>query len=357
MAWIRPTVDEIYQRIKADMEARVTANVKIPRVSLLGIMAIVFAGGIHLCYGFLQWLARQLFVDTAEADSGLFRWGNILGLPRKPADFTTGEVEFNGVATTVVPANTIVVNSEGYEYTTTDNFIIGTTVSVGAVATEPGELYNTQDTELVLGSPIDDVESDVPVVSGFDNGVDQETVDAWVVRLLQRFQNPPSSGNVADYERWALGINGVGKAWCFPGEEFLGAGTVGLFLATEDLLPVSGSILTEAQTIIDVLKPIPAEVSYLTVNALPTTYYISLSPNVLDLQTAINTNLKNLHLLEAAPGGTILLSHIRSAISAAGPDDFVITDIEVDSISIGVNNIETNVPDIAVYSNVVYASL
>ena len=48
MSWTRPTINQIYERIRADMVSRVTADIPIPSVSMLGVLAIVFSGAAHL---------------------------------------------------------------------------------------------------------------------------------------------------------------------------------------------------------------------------------------------------------------------------------------------------------------------
>lgn len=354
MTWPVPSIDTIYQRIKADMESRVTQGVKIPRVSFLGVMSYVFAGAVHLTYGFLDFVAKQIFVDTAS-DIGRERWANILGLPRKAASYTTGVVSFTGTAAYTVVAGTEFSNSDGYTYTTDDDFIIGTTANVAATATDAGTLYNSDDVTMSLVEPDPDVDTTVVVVSGFDDGVDLETIESWVLRLLQRFQNPPSSGNAGDYVRWALEVAGVGRAWCLP--LYAGEGTVGVVVTDANLQALPAQIVTNVADYIDTVKPIPAEVTVLSGNPVPVDFQIALDPNESSLQTQINEELTNLFLLESGPGYTVLLSHIRAAISAAGPHDYEIIDIEVDSISIGVIDVETSVPDIAVFNSASYSAM
>ena len=357
MTWQRPTIQQIYDRIRADLESRVTADVPIPRVSMLGIMAIVFSGASHLFYAFLLWLSEQMFVDTSELD-GLTRWGNIFNLPRKASDFSTGVAVFTGTPGKTVITGTIFTNGDGYEYETTEDFVIGITTSAAATSVLAGEIYNTDDLEFDLSSPDPDIDTIVTTfANNFKDGVDIETPEAWVVRLLQRFQNPPSSGTKADYERWALEVAGIERAECYPAELWAGAGTVGVGVGLIDWSAVAGSALTDVTTYIDEVKPIPAEVTVFNSNPLPTKYYISLTPNTADMRSSIGTELALLHSQEGYPGSTILLSHIRASIAAAGPDDYIITDIELDTVSIGVVNIETLKPDVPSFDTIVFVSL
>lgn len=353
---IRPVIETIYNRIKTDLESRVTDNVKIPKMSLLGVLTIVFAGSIHLAYGFLEWIKKQIFIDTADS-YGRERWANILKIPRKAAMYTTGLVEFTGTATYTVPSGTIVINNSGLQYTTQDNFVIGTDTEVEVEASEAGEAYNTTEVVLTLYTPNSDIDSVVTILSGFDNGTDIEDLEDWTIRLLQRFANPPSSGNVADYNRWALSIAGVGKSWCFPAEDYLGAGTVGVYVATDNLEAVSVDVLQDVEDYIESVKPIPASVDYETIVPIPVKYYISLLPNTPALQDEIIAALSELHLLESSPGGTLELFKIYQAIGSTYPDYYQITDIRVNNISIGVTDIVMSRPDTAIFDNVIFASI
>jgi len=355
MSWTRPTINEIYERIRADMVSRVTADIPIPSVSMLGVLAIVFSGAAHLFYGFLEWISKQVFVDTATIE-GLERWGNILGLPRKAPDFSTGIMIFTGTAAKTVPIGTVATNGDGYEYETTEAFIIGTTTSAAAISLLAGATYNTDETDFELSSPDPDIDTAV-TAAGFIDGVDIETLVAWAARLLQRFRNPPSSGTVADYERWALKVSGVDKAKCYDAENWAGAGTVGLAIAEADWSPVPGATKTEAEEYIDSVKPIPAEVTVFDTVALDTVYSISISPNTTTMQEAIEKALDKLHLDECYPGSTLLLSHMRSAIASAGPDDYVINYITVGGTPQGAANIVTVKPNVAVFSSVIFVSL
>jgi uncharacterized phage protein gp47/JayE len=356
MSFTRPTLLEIYGRIKADMESRVTAGIPIPRVSLLGILAIVQAGASHLQYGFIQWIVKQIFPDTADIDIGLPRWGARLKLPRKAPQYATGFVAFTGTASHTVDEGTLFQNADGYEYETLDDFVIGTDTSVEAQSVEAGAAYNTDAETFTLSTGDADIDDTVTAVSGFDDGADIETKEAWVYRILQRLQNPPSSGSVSDYVRWALSRTGVGRAWCIPGEEYLGGGTVGVGLSTETLGAVSASVIADVAAYIDTVRPIPAAVTVFSASPVPVIFNMNLQPNTTEMQEAIEANLDEMFITEADMRvNEIKLSHIRAAIGAAGPDDYELTDITVGGVSIGVTNIATTRPGVAVLNNVIYS--
>jgi len=368
MALNRPTINEIYARIKADMEARVSSNTRIPRYSLLGIMAIVFAGAVHLLYGYLVWLADQLFIDTATTWF-LDRIANLYGLPRKASTYTVGEVRFTGVNSTLVAEGTVVVNSDGIEYTTDEDVTVASgvaDVSVTAAIDSPGSVGNTLDTELSLQSPEDELDTAVRVLSGFDNGVDEETDDALRDRLRQRLQNPPSSGTCADFVRWCLEVQGVGRAWCFDAESDdpsdptkiqVGAGKVVVVIASSDLSPVGATIKQNTIDYLNTVKPGGAVVDVYEADPKAVVLSISIKPNTSDVQTAISSNLTDLFVTDTAPSGTVLLSGMNSAIAAGAVTDYKITAITYDGGSIPVDNITSPGLEVAQFTNAIYGDI
>ena len=358
MAFERPDIQTIYGRIKADMEARVSSNVKIPRFSLLGIIIMVFAGAIHLVYGYVVFISDQLFVDTATT-TWLDRLANMYGVPRKAGTFAQGEITVFGVDGTVIPEGTEFQSDAGIRYATVSEETIPPSefVEIEVQSVTEGEIGNTEETNLFLVSPITGVETQAVVVVPIEGGVDTETDAELRIRLLQRLQNPPSSGTAADYERWALEVSGVGKAWTIPAEQYNGTGTVGVVLGTSSLDPVPGLTKTEVEANIESNRPVGAKVDVLDLESVEIGYFISISPNTEGLRENVQENLQNLHLSEAGPGFTILLSHIRSAIAASGVVDYEITDIEKDAVSQGVANIETDGVEVAKFSTVTFADL
>jgi uncharacterized phage protein gp47/JayE len=321
---------------------------------MLGISATAFSGVTHLMYGFLENISRQMFVDNAD-EYGLTRWGNILGLPREAPTYATGYVAFTGVSTYIVVEGTVVVNGSGIEYETQDDFIIDTDTMVEIVATTEGVAGNTSEDTLSLSVPDVSVNTEVDVISGLDDGADLELLESWRLRLLQRLQNPPGSGNAADYVRWALSVANVDNAWCIP--EYSGSGTVAVVVSKNDFESVGSTVLTDVETYIESVKPVPAAVTYLDINPIPVIYTIEINPYSVELQDAISEKLNDLHLAESGPGNTLLLSHIRAAISSSGVNDYGITDIDVDGSSIGVNNITSSTPDTPVFDSCVFSAL
>lgn len=322
----RPTLTELVARTRADMLARLTPD-ELLRRSDSEVLARVLAGASHELHGYLDWIANQIIYDTADEEM-LVRWASIWGIEQKPAEYAEGPWSTSGVAGSVVAAESILRRSDGVEYRVTADTVLGggaTAVQVEAV--EAGAAGNAlAGTPLSLLSPIAGVQS-VGVVdtAGLVNGSDIESVDELRARFLDRIRKPASGGAGTDYVNWALEVPGVTRAWVYPLE--MGAGTVTVrFVRDNDVSMIPDSAEVAAvQAHIAAVKPVTAELYVVSPVAVPINFQIELDPPTLAVKAAVEAELRDLLLREAAPGKTILISHIREAISiAAGENDHVL---------------------------------
>lgn len=321
MAFQRPTLDELINRTKSDMESRLTGGGALLRRAVARVLARVHAGAMHLLYGYAFYISKQLMPDTAES-AYLDRWAKIWGVFRKNATYASFNVTFTGTDGSAVPIGTELTRADGVIYTTQALATIASGSALVAVqAKDSGTNPNVEGGELFsLSSPIAGVSSSVTVQSsGIVEGVDQEQDSDLLARLLDRIQNPPHGGAKNDYIQWALEVPGVTRAWVYP--LWLGAGTVGLtFVRDND----SGSIIPDSSAVSQVQsyiddssrRPVTASVTVFAPISVPLNFSISgvSDPTV---KTAIQAELQDLILREAVPGGTLLLSHINEAISKA----------------------------------------
>ena len=61
-----------------------------------------------------------------------------------------------------------------------------------------------------------------------------ETDGDYLTRLLNRIQEPPAGGNANDYVQWALAVQNVEDAWCFPLAQ--GLGTVDVVITADSAI-------------------------------------------------------------------------------------------------------------------------
>jgi uncharacterized phage protein gp47/JayE len=325
----RPNLNELVQRVRSDVLSRLQEGDALRRQDAQ-VYAQVLAGATHGLYGFIDWLSKQLIYDTAEQEY-LERWCAIWGITRKGASAATGSVMLTLQDGVIVPAGTLLQAQNGMQYQTTAQSVVDELPYAYAPiqAIEPGAAGNEASWQnLNLVSPIAAVQASA-LAETLSEGADAESDDALRERLLLRIRQPPLGGAKSDYVAWALQVAGVTRAWVYPHE--LGLGSVTLRFVRDndgmgaDILP-SESEVQELQEHLEKLRPVTAQLSVVAPIAAPLDFvFTSLQPNTSAVQAAIQAELQDLLRREAEPGGTILLSHIRAAISAAaGESDYAL---------------------------------
>ncbi|MEJ1411082.1 MAG: baseplate J/gp47 family protein [Candidatus Sedimenticola sp. (ex Thyasira tokunagai)] len=331
MPFNRPDLQTQKERIAGDIEARLPGADARLRRSVNGELARVVAGATHGLYGYLDYIAQQTLPDTADAEH-LERWASIWKVPRRAAVAAAGSVEFSGTDGSVIPADTLLQRSDGVEYSTDAEVIIAAGIaSVAVTATLAGADGNADaGVTLNLVSPIAGVLSQATVaVGGLTGGAEAEDDESLRSRLLTRIQQPPQGGAVHDYIAWALvGHSDVTRVWINPLE--LASNGVSIRVMTDEAsangIPEQ-AVIDAVQAYIDGVRPVTADPTVIAPIAVPLDLTISgLSPNTQAVKDAIETEITDLIQREAEPGGTLLLSHIREAISiAAGEADHLLT--------------------------------
>jgi len=328
MAFNRPTLSEIVERISSDISTRVLGSISALRRSVIKAMAAAFGGAVHSAYGYIQYISREAFVDTAQ--DNLARWGSLWAVARNAATFADGQVEFSGTNGTILPALTQLQRSDGILYQVeADGTVTSGTVVVDVVCLTAGDTGNMLSGEtLTIVTPIAGITSDGLVEpDGITGGSDVEGLEAWRERILAKIQNPPRGGNATDYEFWAKEITGVTRVWVY--ENYLGVGTVSVAFVrdndTPTLFPSAGEIADVADYI-ETVRPLTADVTVFAPTDSPLNFTINISPDTAAIRAAVQAELEDLLLRVSEPGGTIYLSQIREAISsAAGEIDSDVT--------------------------------
>lgn len=330
MPFSRPDLPTLIDRGIADIESRLPGADARLRRSNLNVIARIHAGAIHGLYGFLDWIAKQILVDTADAEI-LERHATIwLPSGRTAASYAVGQALATGTDGAVIPAGTIVKRADGATYSSeAEVVIVGGQAMLVIVADEAGQSGNAASgITLNLDSPIAGVNASLMVDSGaLTGGADIEDDDSLRTRILARIQQTPHSGARHDYIAWAKEVPGVTRAWCYPLE--MGDGTVTVrFVRDNDasLIPDVAEVAV-VQEYIEARAPVGMHLFVVAPLAAPITFNIQSTPTTAAVKAAIEASLRDLLIREAEPEGgngegKVLLSHLREAISlAAGETD------------------------------------
>lgn len=318
MAFNRPSMPELVDRIAADIEARVPGADARLRRNNLAVLGRVEAGVAHGLYGYISWVAKQVIIDTAEGEI-LERWAAVWGRSRNAAVAASGELQFAGLDGVRIPAGTVVRRSDGVEFTTQQLVVVtGGSATVPVLASDTGVGGNTDaGTRLTLAAQVMGLNATVTVAAGgLKGGTDIESDESLRARLLERIQAPPQGGAVNDYATWAREVPGVTRVWVKP--QWLGEGTVGVFFVRDDDEPDNipdEDEVAAVQAYIDARRPVTADVVALAPEVLPVDMTIEVVPDTPEVRAAVAAELRDVFRREAEPGGTLLISHLREAVS------------------------------------------
>jgi len=338
MAMTTPTYNEIRNRMLADMDASMAADGSTRGVVETAIVTAA-AGAFFLLHLALSRVARNTVPSRAEAVF-MRLWAAFFGIfPNSPTRHT-GTATFPATSGATLPAGTVVRLRNGVAFT------------VDADVTESGDdevvanitavLYGPAGRTLAgapifLGSPVLGITTQ-GVTGDIAGGADTESNPSVLSRLLERLRNPPKGGTEADYKRWVRATPGIsvdlGYVWVYNSTSDLNLGPASvktLFAVTPTVdnsyspIPSSPEVAL-VQAYVDPLTPVDV-LTYLAraVVAQALNPEIELEPNTPEVRAAVSESLRVMLYEQMAPGGTITLSRLNEAISAAaGETDHVL---------------------------------
>lgn len=290
--------------------------------SNLSAQSFVHGVGIHGAYRYIRDYVAKQAIPTKSSDEYLDDWLIAYGIPRKEATAAFGGVTGTGTPTKVLGAGTVMQREDGIMYMVQVDAVAAVDGAVAAslICTTSGMAGN-----LAAGQKLSLVSTDINfdsefivAAAGIAGGVEVETDPEGIYRLHQRLANPPRGSSPSDYERWALSVPGITRAWGVRNPS--GPTTAGVIIMA-DANP--GGLPTEAQKqavydyIRDQDRGPPDELFVIIPDAKYTDVILGISPDTPSARDAIVLELKDLFYREALPGGRIPISHLIESISIA----------------------------------------
>ncbi|MDR2663014.1 MAG: baseplate J/gp47 family protein [Treponema sp.] len=226
MPFSRESLPVLLDRTYANYRSLFKPVDRTPRHNLLRVFASVDAGMYHQLLGDLDFLAEQLFPDTARSDYLRLHWSDRVP-PLNPTQ-AAGLITIPGAANTAVPAGLVYDSSSGRQYYTEQPARIGAdgAASVYVKAEEAGSASNLPPgSVLFLVSTIPPgIDSTASVPDGIAGGADGETDEAYLTRVMQTLRNNTRYGKPGDFADWAVDASPeVSKAWEFKNFGVFGA--------------------------------------------------------------------------------------------------------------------------------------
>lgn len=215
---------------------------------------------------------RGLISKATGADLDILL--NDFGFYRKGATRAAGKVTFTGKPGADINYGDLVASNSA-TYTVTESGIIGEsgTAEFKIECTIAGNIGNSViDTIHIIPIGLRDIYSvnNDELITG---GSSVETDDEFRGRFTEYYSNPAASGNQAEYEKWAKEVDGVGYAKCIP--IWNGGGTVKVVFSDKNNKPASDDLIQTVYNHIVELKPVCAQLTVATVNAVNVTLKIT----------------------------------------------------------------------------------
>lgn len=335
-----PTIQELYARARADAQTLMESGAPIPTLSMLNVMIVVFVGLLRGIYGHLYNLSLWLIPDKAQGRF-LDRFVSLYGIVPSTGSPAAGTVVFQGepgVYGTVIPNATELKTVDGAKYYTLEESLItatGFSPEVQVRSRLTGTTTNYTGVSLVLDKPITGIKNTATIVDSIIGGSNADDENTLREKLTRTIRNPSTLGLNSDYTRIALSVVGVGRVWVSGGDFYSGPNTVSIVVATKENAPVSVLVLNEVQALLNNDQYEQVGMSAYVENLVvePVNLTIKLIPNNVDTRGRCNTTLTALFTDGVAPSETLKISDIRSAISSAVPDDYVLQSVVIATVN------------------------
>ena len=229
MPYQLPTTQEQFEIFLANLEARLNQTSPLNDKAFNRVLAAMEAMGFTSLAKFAAYNVKQVLAITAFGD-GLDVLGAEYGVTRKAAEATVLTATLPGTNGTVIPQTIdFIGEANGVRYFLDSSETIGTPTSGVAELTMTAETLgvvgNLQagDT-LAIGTQVAGAETvaTVAVITGqtvaiLNTGAEEETDEAYRVRILDEIRAVSGGGNAADYRSWAQEVAGIARAYPFPG--------------------------------------------------------------------------------------------------------------------------------------------
>ena len=263
-------------------------------------------------YGYQRSLADELMPDRAQ--DWLERHGSDWGVPRRAATRAVGNLVFVGPVNLPLPLGIEV--GTGPFWITTAPAVIGSSgaVSIPAQASAAGAASNLAgNTVLPLVSPIAGLapQSCTADADGFQDGLDDEDIEAWRARILGRIRNPGAAGTAADYRKWATE---AGVPYCGVYGSWTGPGSVGLVIAQAGPAVAPPAVVAAVAAYIeDARRPVTAQVIVVAAALLPIDVVLAVYPDSTGVRVGVQTALAAQMLLDGDVGKVIPIARLVAA--------------------------------------------
>jgi uncharacterized phage protein gp47/JayE len=234
-----PTTKQISDNIIAQLQATLNQNIPLLPKSFLRVLAKSLAAVFILLYKYAGFMFLQIFVRTASNTDTLVlgktvrplaEWGRLIGVG-DPIAATNAvlnvTVTVNTQSGSLPSGSALVGVSNGVTYVTQNTVLLDApTVQVDVLAVEDenegggaGVIGNLEiGDDLTFVNPLANVDDNVVVAAQVVTGANEEDIELYRQRVIDRFRTVPQGGAYADYRQWGLEVAGIQNIFPYTGE-------------------------------------------------------------------------------------------------------------------------------------------
>ena len=248
MAYSIKTFYEIHELIV--QEIRNSTGLTIPFDSDASIRADGTASVVEGLYHHQAYIQKQLFIATAD-EPYLYIHAEELGLPRLGGTQASGTVTAISNVDLTIVAGSKVTDGKGHYWSVVTDVVLTANVpaTINVVADQVGASWNTI-SSLIWISPAAGLNGTVTDVS-IGGGSDQEELEDWRARLLERKQLGLSRDRQADLVNFMKAVTGVQDVYVYPKRRGLGSLDVAITAVGNPPTLPSQALIDTAQTVLD----------------------------------------------------------------------------------------------------------
>ena len=235
-----PTTKNISDNIIAQLEATLNQTIPLLPKSFLRVLSKALAAVFILLYKYGGFMFLQIFVSTASINSTvingmevspLIAWGRLIGTG-DPVAATQAELLIDITVENQVgslASGTQLINSDnGVTYITIGDVLLDAALiqaTIRAVSDQAGGggagvIGNLEPGDVVsFANPLPNVARNAVVDSQVVTGADAESEEAYRQRVVDRFQQRPQGGALADYRIWGEEVAGIINIYPYTGND------------------------------------------------------------------------------------------------------------------------------------------
>lgn len=209
-----PSVRGLYDAFIADYENRTGQRTTLLKSAFIRLLAWPFAGLTVLNYRHGNWIYFQMFIATCDEEA-LRMYGERVDITIGTGAYAQGTVQLTSVTALSIPAGAQFISPDGNVFqSSTDSDVVDGVANVAVKAQDTGSNYelNIGD-EMLLSSPISGVPDTGYVTNVSVEGEDDEALEAYRLRVQNRYRRQPQGGSPHDYYLWATEVDAIVDAY------------------------------------------------------------------------------------------------------------------------------------------------